>query len=340
MSVTSRAVQVSEPGGDLVLGETEIPEPGFGEVRVAVEACGICHSDVPIIEGYLPGSSFPMTPGHEIAGRVQAVGPGVTEWTVGQRVASGYIAGTDGTCEACRAGDGINCPEAKIPGVSYPGGFADTVVIPANGLARVPDELRSADAAALACAGLTAFNALRNSSARPGDTIAVMGLGGVGHLGVQVASMMGFDTVAVARGGEKGDLARDLGADHYIDSIREDVPKALRELGGAKVVLATVTDAEAMSSAVDGLGRRGELVVIGLPQEELSLGALQLIVGTKRVYGIISGTPLDREEVFGFAVRQGLRPMIEEVPLEEAGAAYAKMLSGRARFRMVLTTGT
>ncbi|MYS22810.1 alcohol dehydrogenase [Streptomyces sp. DvalAA-14] len=339
MSVRTRAVRVSEPGGELTLADIDTPDPGPGQVRVTVEACGICHSDVPIINGYLPGTPFPMTPGHEIAGRVDAVGPCVTEWAVGQRVAAGYIAGTCGHCDACRAGDGINCPEAQIPGVSYPGGFADQVVVPANGLSRIPDELRAADAAALACAGLTAFNAIRNSSARPGELVAVMGLGGVGHLGVQIADMMGFVSVAVARGPEKGELARDLGADHVIDSTREDVPEALQGLGGAKLILAAIPDAAAISAAVDGLGRRGELVVIGLPQEELSIGALQLIVGTKKVYGAISGTPLDREESFRFAVQQGLRPMIEEAPLEDAAAAYARMLSGEARFRMVLTTG-
>ncbi|GGJ79827.1 alcohol dehydrogenase [Streptomyces camponoticapitis] len=308
-------------------------------MRIAVEACGICHSDVPIIAGYVPGTTFPMTPGHEIAGRVEAVGAGVDEWQPGDRVAAGYIAGTCGHCDACRAGDGINCPEAQTPGVSYPGGFADTIVVPANGLARIPDGLASAHAAALACAGLTAFNAFRNSGATPGDLVAVLGLGGVGHLGVQLAGAMGFVTAVVTRGPQKAELARELGADHPIDSESRDAALALQELGGAKVVLASTTDAKAISSAVGGLGRRGELVVAGLPAENLEIGALDLIFGTKRVYGIISGTPLDREQTFRFALNTGIKPRIEELPLENAAEAYAKMLSGEARFRMVLTTG-
>ncbi|WP_327292781.1 alcohol dehydrogenase catalytic domain-containing protein [Streptomyces sp. NBC_01198] len=339
MSAHFRAVQVSEPGGDLVLTQIDAPEPGAGQVRVAVEACGICHSDVPIIAGYLPGTTFPMTPGHEIADRVDAVGAGVEEWQEGDRVALGYIAGTCGHCDACRDGDSINCPEAKTPGVSYPGGFADTVVVPANGLSRIPEGLAAPDAAALACAGLTAFNAFRNSAARPGDLVAVLGLGGVGHLGVQTAAAMGFVTVAIARGPQKAGPARDVGADHYIDSETQDVAQSLRELGGAKVILATATSAEAISSAVGGLGRRGELIIVGLPQDNLTFGALDLIFGTKRVYGIISGTPLDREEAFRFAVSSGIRPWSEEVPLEDAATAYARMLAGEAPFRMVLTAG-
>ena len=339
MSVPTRAVQVSEPGGELVIASVNIPEPGPGQVRITVEACGICHSDAAIIDGYIPGTAFPMTPGHEIAGRIESLGEGVTGWQAGDRVAVGYIAGTCGQCDACRDGDGINCSEAQIPGASYPGGYADAVVVPANGLARVPDGLSSSDAAALACAGLSAFNPLRNSEARPGDVVAVLGLGGVGHMGVQFAARMGFVTVAIARGAEKERLAKALGADHYIDSTTEDVAASLQKLGGAKLILATVTNADAMTDAIGGLRRRGELVVIGYGPENVAFNALDLIMGTKRLTGLISGTPLDREEALRFAARNEIRPWIEEVPLEEAGAAYAKMLSGDARFRMVLTTG-
>ncbi|MFF2527229.1 alcohol dehydrogenase catalytic domain-containing protein [Streptomyces liangshanensis] len=339
----NRTVLVSEPGGTFTVTETPVREPGPGEVRVAVEACGICHSDVSVIDGQLPGTAFPLTPGHEIAGRVEALGDGVTGVRKGQRVACGYIAGTCGRCEACRSGDSVNCVEARTPGVSCPGGFADTVVLPESALSLVPDGLASADAAALACAGLSAFNALRNSAARPGDLVAVQGLGGVGHLAVRIAARMGFETVAVARGREKARLAVDLGADHYIDSTEQDVARTLTEYGGgyggAKVVVSTVTDAAATTSALGGLGRRGELVLVGISPEDLRISGWELIGGTKKVYGLISGTTLDREEMFRFAVRTGIRPWTERLPLEEVGAAYARMLAGEARFRMVLTTG-
>ncbi|MFJ1598619.1 alcohol dehydrogenase catalytic domain-containing protein [Streptomyces sp. NPDC088261] len=340
----NRVVLVSEPGGPFSVTETAVPEPGPGEVRVAVEACGICHSDVSIIEGWLPGTAFPLTPGHEIAGRIEAVGDGVTGVRTGQRVACGYIAGTCGHCEACRSGDSVNCVEAKTPGLSYPGGFADTVVLPVSALSVIPDGLASADAAALACAGLSAFNALRNSAARPGDLVAVQGLGGVGHLAVQIAARMGFETVAVARGREKARLAVDLGSDHYIDSTEQDVAETLTEYGGgyggAKVVVSTVTDAAATTSALGGLGRRGELVLVGISADELRISGWELIGGTKKIYGLISGTTLDREEMFRFAVRTGIRPWTEPLPLEEVSTAYARMLAGEARFRMVLTTGS
>jgi 2-desacetyl-2-hydroxyethyl bacteriochlorophyllide A dehydrogenase len=335
----TRLMQVTEPGGRLALAQVDTPEPGPGQVRIAIEACGICHSDVPIIDGYMPGSAFPLTPGHEVAGRIEAIGDGPTHWQNGQRVAIGYIAGTCGHCDACRAGDGVNCPEAQIPGVSYPGGFADAVVVPQNALAVIPDQLSSADASALACAGVSAFDALRNSAARPGDLVAILGVGGVGHLAVQMAARMGFDTVAVARGAQKAELAKELGANHYIDSTAQDVAESLRQLGGAKVIVATTTSAESITSALEGLRFRGEVVVIGLSQGNLEINALQLIVGTKKIYGLISGNPLDREEVFRFAVQTGIRPWTEQVPLEDAAAAYEKMLSGAARFRMVLTTG-
>ena len=339
MSMPNRASKSPNPVASWSSPPADVPEPGPGQVRITVEACGICHSDVAIIDGYIPGTTFPMTPGHEIAGRIESLGEGVTGWQAGDRVAVGYIAGTCGQCDACRDGDGINCPEGQIPGASYSGGYADAVVVPANGLARVPDELSSPDAAALACAGLSAFNPLRNSDARPGDVVAILGLGGVGHLGVQIAARMGFITVAVARGAEKERLAKALGADHYIDSSTDDVAASLQALGGAKLILATVTSADAMADAIGGLSRRGELVVIGYGPEKIAFDPLGLIMGTKRLTGLVSGTPLDREEALRFAVKNEIRPWIEEVPLKEAATAYAKMLSGDARFRMVLTTG-
>jgi D-arabinose 1-dehydrogenase-like Zn-dependent alcohol dehydrogenase len=338
-SQTSRAMQVAEPGGGLTLVQVKTPEPGPGQVRITVEACGICHSDAMISAGVLPGTTFPVTTGHEVAGRIESLGAGVAGWEIGQRVAVGWFGGSDGYCDACRDGDAINCPQLQIPGVAYPGGYADAMVVPSIALARIPDELTAAEAAPLACAGVTMFNALRRSSARAGDLVAVLGLGGLGHLGVQFAAAMGFVTVAIARGQEKGPLARELGASHYIDSSSEDVADRLQELGGAKVVLATVTSGEAMAATIDGLGRRGELIVAGATAEPLPVTGLQILGGTKRIYGHASGTALDTEHTLRFAAESGVRAWIEEVPLESAGAALDKMLSGQARFRMVLTTG-
>lgn len=336
MAQTFRAIQASQPGGQLNVVEVDRTEPSAGHVRIAVEKCGVCHSDVPIIGGFLPGTTFPVTPGHEIVGRIDAVGEGVDHWPVGQRVAVGYMAGSCGHCEACREGDVINCPEAQIPGVAYPGGLAEEVIVPATGLSRVPNALDSADAAALACGGLSVFDALRNSAASPGDLVAILGLGGAGHLGVQFSARMGFDTVAVSHGDQKADLARELGAAHYIDSTKQNMVEELQELGGAKVVLATGTDAEAISAAVEGLGRRGELIVIGLPMEQIHVAPLQLVAGMKKIYGRISGTPLSREATFRFAAQTGIRPMTEQVPLDETGAAFERMQSSKARFRMVV----
>ncbi len=333
-------MQVAEPGGDVSLALVDTQEPGAGQVRVTVEACGVCHSDVLIIGGYLPGTSFPVTPGHEIAGRIDTIGDNVTGWSVGDRVAVGWYGGSCGHCDACREGDGVLCPELQVPGAAYAGGFADSVVVPAVALAAVPDELTPVEAAPLACAGVTVYNALRRSSARPGDTVAVLGLGGLGHLGVQFASKMGFNTIAVARGPEKASLAHKLGASHYIDSATEKAADALRAHGGAKVVLATVTNAAAISATVDGLERRGELIVAGVAMEPLEVTPLQLVSGAKRVYGHASGIAVDTQDTLRFAVQSGVRAWTEEVPLEEADAAFRKMVSGQARFRMVLTTGS
>ncbi|MFJ7909578.1 alcohol dehydrogenase catalytic domain-containing protein [Kitasatospora sp. NPDC096204] len=334
-----RAVRVAAPGAVPELSEVPVREPGPGAVRITVEACGVCHSDLLIAGGALPGTTFPVTPGHEIAGRIDALGEGVEGWKVGDRVAVGWYGGSCGHCEACRSGDGIHCPELQVPGAAYPGGYADSVIAPAMALAAIPDELSAAEAAPLACAGITVFNALRRSGARAGDTVAVLGLGGLGHLGVQFARAMGFRTVAIARGAEKEPLAHQLGAEHYIDSTVGDVALALRALGGAKVVLSTVTNADAVSAAVDGLGRRGELIVVGVSTDGISVSPLQLITGDRRVYGHSSGTAVDTEDTLRFAALSGVRAWIEEVPLEEAAAAVDKMTSGRARFRMVLTTG-
>ncbi|MEU7855997.1 alcohol dehydrogenase catalytic domain-containing protein [Nonomuraea sp. NPDC049141] len=338
-SAMHRSMQVAQPGGDMSLVQVDTPEPGPGQVRVTVEASGVCHSDAMIIAGHLPGTTFPVTPGHEIAGRIDEIGDNVTGWAVGDRVAVGWYGGSCGHCDACREGDGVLCPEIQVPGAAYAGGFADAVVVPAVALAAIPDGVTAVEAAPLACAGVTVYNALRRSSARSGDTVAVLGLGGLGHLGVQFASKMGFDTVAMARGPEKAPLAHKLGASHYIDSAIEKPADALQARGGAKVVLATVTNAAAMSATVDGLGRRGELIVVGVAMEPLDITALQLVGGAKRVYGHASGNAVDIQDTMRFAAQSGVRAWTEEVPLEEAGAAFQKMLSGQARFRMVLTTG-
>ncbi|ACZ83403.1 alcohol dehydrogenase [Streptosporangium roseum] len=338
-SAMHRAMQVAEPGGDLSLVRVDTQEPAPGQVRVTVEACGVCHSDALITGGHIPGTTFPVTTGHEIAGRIDAIGGNVTGWSVGDRVAVGWYGGSCGHCDACREGDGVLCPELQVPGVAYAGGFADSVVVPAVALASVPDELTAAEAAPLACAGVTVYNALRRSSARPGDTVAVLGLGGLGHLGVQFAAKMGFNTVAMARGPEKASLAHKLGASHYIDSATEKTADALQAHGGAKVVLATVTDAAAMSATVDGLGRHGELIIVGVAMEPMDITPLQLVSGAKRVYGHASGIAVDTQNTMRFAAQSGVRSWTEEVPLEEADAAFQKMISGQARFRMVLTTG-
>jgi alcohol dehydrogenase len=334
-----RAIQVAAPDAPPELVEVPVRRPGPGAVRVAVEACGVCHSDLLIAAGLLPGSTFPITPGHEIAGRIDALGDGVTGWQVGDRVAVGWYGGSCGHCDACREGDGILCAQLQIPGAAYPGGYADSVIVPAMALAAVPDELTAAEAAPLACAGVTVFNALRHTAARPGDTVAVLGLGGLGHLGVQFAHAMGFRTVAIARGQEKGPLAHELGADHYIDSTAGDVAEALQALGGAKVVLATITNADAMSATIDGLGRRGELVMVGVSPDQLTVSPLQLLTSDRTLHSHSSGTAVDTQDTLRFAALSGVRAWIEEVPLEEAGAAVAKMAGGQARFRMVVTTG-
>lgn len=334
-----RAVQVAEPNAPLELVERDIPEPGPGQVRVKVEACGICHSDAFATEGTFPGISYPITPGHEIAGVIDALGPEVVPWQVGQRVGVGWHGGHCGRCDRCRRGDFINCRDGQVPGITYDGGYADYMVAPAEALALIPDDLAAVEAAPLLCAGITTYNALRNSRARAGDRVAILGIGGLGHLAVQFAAKMGFETVAIARGREKEPLARRLGAHRYFDSESDDVAAELAELGGARVILATATSAKAMTAVIDGLSENGTLLVVGASAEPIEVTPLQLIAGRRSVSGWPSGTASDSEDTLAFSALTGVRPMIETMPLERAAEAFDRMMSGQARFRMVLTTG-
>ncbi|AOR30259.1 alcohol dehydrogenase [Streptomyces fodineus] len=339
---TYRVAQVTAPNGTFELAEREVPQPGPGQVRIAVEACGICHSDVMFVSGGLPGVTFPEVPGHEIAGQVEELGQGVLErgWKVGDRVAVGWFGGSCGHCKPCRQGDFIVCTAMKTPGWAYDGGFAEKTIVPVDALARIPDALAAVDAGPMACAGVTTFNGLRRSSARPGDLVAVLGLGGLGHLGVQYAVAMGFETVAIARGAEKADFAKQLGAHHYVDSTSSTpVAESLQSLGGAKVVLATAGSSAAITATVDGLAPRGELVAIGADTEPLGISPVQLLMSARVVRGHPSGTAQDVEDTMEFSALHGIRPMTETAPLDDVEAAYQKMLSGGARFRMVLTNG-
>jgi alcohol dehydrogenase len=336
---TFRSAQVTEPGGPFSIVEEELPAPGRGQVRVTVEACGVCRTDSAFVNGAFPNMSFPLVTGHEIAGRIDAVGDDVEGWAPGQRVAVGWFGGHCGTCLACRDGDFIHCERIQVPGWAYPGGFAEAAVVPANALARIPDTFSAVEAAPMGCAGVATFNALRRSSARPGDVVAVLGVGGVGHLGVQFASKLGFETVAIARGAEKAHEARRLGAHHYIDSTAGDVAKELQALGGAKVVLATAGSSAAMSATIDGLRPSGELVVVGVDPEPIQVSPFQLVATSRTVHGHPSGTARDVEETLKFAALTGVRPLTETRPLEEVGGAYDRMLAGDARYRVVLTTG-
>jgi D-arabinose 1-dehydrogenase-like Zn-dependent alcohol dehydrogenase len=331
-----RAVQIAGAGGRFELVEREVPPPGRGEVLVRVAACGVCHSDVMAQAGM--ATTYPRVPGHEVAGRVEALGEGVTQWEVGQRVGIGWFGGACFTCTACREGDFISCRVGKVTGLSADGGYADHVVAPQDALAAVPHALSDAEAAPLMCAGVTTFNALRESDARGGDLVAVVGLGGLGHLGVQFAAAMGFEVVAVARGAEKGRFASQLGAHHYVDSTSQDVAAELQRLGGAQTVLSTVTDAGATTATVGGLRHRGRLVVVGAPQEPLQVSAGALIGPSSMVGGHASGTAKDSEDTLRFAARSGVRPMVETAPLEDAEDAFGRMMAGAPRFRMVLTT--
>jgi len=334
-----RAVQVSKPNGPFELVVRDIPKPTAGTVRIKIEACGICHSDSMVKEGTFPNIQYPRVPGHEIAGVIDAIGDGVIDWSVGQRVGVGWFGGNCHSCEACRRGEFILCSQGKISGISYDGGYAEYMIAPKEALALIPEELSAVEAAPLLCAGITTFNALRHSCARAGDTVAVVGIGGLGHLGVQYCAKMGFNTVAVARGKEKEPLAKKLGAKHYIDSQASDVAKELQKLGGAKVILATVTNSEAISAVVGGLSNDGELIIVGIPFEPIQISALALISGNRSVKGWACGASIDSQDTMNFSALTNIRSMNETFPLEKVEEAYQHMMSGKARFRVVLRMG-
>ncbi|MGV0714022.1 alcohol dehydrogenase catalytic domain-containing protein [Mycolicibacterium sp. XJ662] len=334
---THRAVLVESAGAPLVLSDVETTSPPRDHVRIAVAACGVCGTDHGIVNGAFPGMTWPITPGHELSGTIAELGDGVDTFAVGDRVAVGWFGGNCNKCVPCRKGQFMQCVRMQVPSWHYPGGYAESAVVPVTALARIPDELSFAEAGPMGCAGVTTFNALRRTAARPGDLVAVVGVGGLGHLGVQWARAMGFETVAVARGPDKADDARTLGAHHYIDSTAEDVAAALQALGGATVVLATAANSAAIGQAVGGLGPEGDLVVVGVSPDPLPITPGELIMAGRRVTGHPSGTSRDVEETMRFAVQTGVRAWIEERPLAEAAEAYAAMEAGRARYRVVLT---
>ena len=332
-----KAAQVPKPGADFEIVEREIPKPGAGEVRIKVQACGVCHSDVFTKEGQWPGIQYPRVPGHEVAGIVDEVGAGVSEWKKGQRVGVGWHGGHDGTCRACRRGDFRNCENLKIPGISYDGGYQQYMVAPAEAVVAIPEGLSDVEAAPLLCAGITTYNALRHSGAMPGDLVAVQGIGGLGHLGIQFANKFGYQVVAIGRGSENAALAKKLGARVYIDSTTANAAEVLQKLGGAQVILATAPSSKAMSELFDGLGPNGKLMVIGVAFDPLEVTPVQLVTGSRTIQGWASGTSADEEDTLHFAELTGVRPMIETYPLEKAAEAYARMMSGKAEFRVVLT---
>jgi D-arabinose 1-dehydrogenase-like Zn-dependent alcohol dehydrogenase len=332
-----RVVQVPKPGAAFELVQRDIPEPTPGHVRIRVEACGICHSDVLTKDGLLPGISYPRVPGHEVAGIIDAVGGEVAEWREGDRVGVGWHGGHDGTCLACRRGDFMNCTNGKVSGISYDGGYQEFMIAPAEALARMPGSLDAAEAAPLMCAGLTTFNALRHAGAPAGDLVAVQGIGGLGHLGIQFAKKLGYRVAALGRGLEKAALAKKLGADVYIDGAATDSAAELQKLGGATVILATAPSGKSMSAVIGGLAANGTLLVVGAGADPIEVTAGQLIVGSKRIQGWASGIPTDSEDTLRFAEMTGVRPMVEKFPLAKAAEGYARMISGKAEFRVVLT---
>ncbi len=334
--VPMKAAQISRPGGDFQIVEREIPKPGIGHVRIKVQACGICHSDALTKEGAWPGIQYPRVPGHEIAGLIDEVAADVTGWKMGQRVGVGWHGGQDNTCPSCRRGDFRNCRNLKIPGISYDGGYQQYMVTPVEALVAIPESLSDVEAAPLLCAGITTYNALRHSGAMPGDLVAVQGVGGLGHLGIQFANKFGYRVAAIGRGPGNEALAKKLGANLYIDSKSKNAAKALQELGGAEVILATAPNSKAMSELIDGLGPNGKLVVIAATFDPIEVTPIQLISGVRSIQGWAAGTPADSEDTLRFAELTGVRPMIETYPLEKAAEAYARMLSGNAQFRVVL----
>ena len=336
---TMRAVQINEAGGDFELVERDVPSPGPGEALVRVHACGICHSDSLAKDGLYPGVPYPVIPGHEIAGAIEALGDGVRGWEVGQRVGIGWYGGGCGYCEWCRRGLLLDCLNMEIPGITADGGYADYVVVRANAMAAMPEGISAEEAAPLLCAGITTFNGLRHSGVRAGARVAVLGVGGLGHLGVQFAVKLGYETIAVARGTDKEPLVRELGAHHYVDSTAGDPAEALLELGGVDLILSTVTNAAAMAAVFGGLRPHGKLMVLGADVAPIEVPAVALIGASKSIVGHASGSARDSEDTLDFSALTGVRPMIETMPLEQAAAAYEKMMDGNARFRMVITTG-
>jgi D-arabinose 1-dehydrogenase-like Zn-dependent alcohol dehydrogenase len=332
-----KVAQVPAPGADFQIVEREIPRPGAGHVLIKVQACGVCHSDVLTKEGSMPGIQYPRVPGHEVVGLINELGDGVSVWTKGQRVGVGWHGGHDGTCLSCRRGDFINCRNMKIPGISYDGGYQEYMLAPAEALAAVPESLSDTEAAPLLCAGITTFNALRHSGAFPGDLVAVQGVGGLGHLGIQFANKFGYRVAAIGRGPENAALAKKLGAAVYIDSRATNAAEELQKLGGAQAILATAPSSKAMSELIDGLGPNGKLMVVGADFAPIEVTPVQLIFGSRTIQGWASGTPVDSEDTLRFAELTGVRPIIETYPLEKAGEAYARMMSGDAQFRVVLT---
>lgn len=334
---TIRVAQIPKAGADFQIVERDIPKPDTGQVRIKVQACGVCHSDMFTKEGAWPGIQYPRVPGHEVAGVIDELGAGVSEWKKGQRVGIGWHGGHDGTCLSCRRGDFGNCQNLKIAGISYDGGYQQYMVAPIEALTAIPEGLSDAEAAPLLCAGITTYNALRHSGALPGDLVAVLGIGGLGHLGVQFASKFGYRVAAIGRGAENAGLAKKLGASVYIDSKSTDAAGALQKLGGAQVILATAPSSKAMSELINGLGPNGKLMVVGVAMEPIEVTPVQLVSGNHTIQGWASGTPVDAEDTLRFAELSGVRPMIETYPLEKAAEAYARMMSGNAQFRVVLT---
>jgi D-arabinose 1-dehydrogenase-like Zn-dependent alcohol dehydrogenase len=332
-----KAAQVPKAGADFEIVEREIPKPGAGQVLIKVQACGVCHSDVLTKEGVWPGIQYPRVPGHEVAGIIDELGAGVSAWKKGQRVGVGWHGGQDNTCISCRRGDFRNCRNLKVAGISYDGGYQQYMVAPVEALVSIPDSLSDVEAAPLLCAGITTYNALRHSGAFPGDLVAVLGIGGLGHLGIQFANKFGYKVAAISRGSENAALATKLGASLYIDSKSTNAAEALQELGGAQAILATAPSSKAMSELIDGLGPNGKLIVIGATFDPIEVTPMQLISGSRTIQGWAAGTPADSEDTLRFAELTGVRPMIETYPLEKAAEAYARMMSGNAQFRVVLT---
>ncbi len=332
-----KVAQISGPGAEFQTVEREIPAPPAGHVRIRVQACGVCHSDVFTKEGQWPGITFPRVPGHEVAGVIDELGANVLEWKKGQRVGVGWHGGQCGHCLPCRRGDFSNCANLLVAGISYDGGYAEYMIAPVTALASMPESLDAAEAAPLLCAGITTFNALRHSGALPSDLVAVQGIGGLGHLGVQFASKFGYRTVAIGRGPENAARAKKLGASAYIDSKASNAAEELQKMGGARVILATAPDSKSMSELINGLGVNGTMVIVGASMDPIQVSPIQLISGKKNLQGWSSGIPTDSEDTLRFSELTGVRPMIEKYPLANAGQAYARMMSGKAEFRVVLT---